>query len=253
MMDRARWLRANNFNSAAEQLAARDHQLSLQAGRSRAFLRHADPARRGRGAGPELADRVQYREPDRRRASRWRCGRRPTDRHPRQLHDTGVARRKHCARQDEPPGSAVAMFDRYGRAGRSLQVQTKGSYWAGRAALAAGPFAGREHLFPARGRLPGPVLRPARAGAARPLRHPSAPGTAAICHDPALSGRPSTAAAWCRRSGCSGSRAARPSRLCSSGRWPNRSTMTATATSRCSSASRSAARTSPCGPRAWRE
>jgi len=34
------------------------------------------------------------------------------------------------------PG-AVAMFDRYARAGRSLQVQTKGYYWAGRAALAA--------------------------------------------------------------------------------------------------------------------
>jgi soluble lytic murein transglycosylase len=30
------------------------------------------------------------------------------------------------------------MFDRYARAGKSLQVQSKGSYWAGRAALAAG-------------------------------------------------------------------------------------------------------------------
>jgi len=32
------------------------------------------------------------------------------------------------------------MFDRYARAGRSLQVQTKGDYWAGRAALAGGHF-----------------------------------------------------------------------------------------------------------------
>jgi soluble lytic murein transglycosylase len=32
------------------------------------------------------------------------------------------------------------MFDRYARAGRSLQVQTKGDYWAGRASLAAGHF-----------------------------------------------------------------------------------------------------------------
>jgi soluble lytic murein transglycosylase len=32
------------------------------------------------------------------------------------------------------------MFDRYARAGRSLQVLTKGSYWAGRASLAAGRF-----------------------------------------------------------------------------------------------------------------
>jgi soluble lytic murein transglycosylase len=38
------------------------------------------------------------------------------------------------------PASAIAMFDRYARAGRSLQVQTKGYYWAGRAALAAGRF-----------------------------------------------------------------------------------------------------------------
>ena len=38
------------------------------------------------------------------------------------------------------PASAIAMFDRYARGGRSLQVQTKGNYWAGRAALAAGKF-----------------------------------------------------------------------------------------------------------------
>jgi soluble lytic murein transglycosylase len=36
------------------------------------------------------------------------------------------------------PANAVVMYDRYARAGRSLQVLTKGSYWAGRAALAAG-------------------------------------------------------------------------------------------------------------------
>jgi soluble lytic murein transglycosylase len=32
------------------------------------------------------------------------------------------------------------MFDRYATGGRSLQVQTKGNYWAGRAALASGRF-----------------------------------------------------------------------------------------------------------------
>jgi len=40
----------------------------------------------------------------------------------------------------QQPATAIAMFDHYARAGRSLQVQTKGSYWAGRAALAAGRF-----------------------------------------------------------------------------------------------------------------
>src|SRR5205085_2993257 len=36
------------------------------------------------------------------------------------------------------PQSAIAMFDRYAQAGRSLQVLTKGNYWAARAALSAG-------------------------------------------------------------------------------------------------------------------
>jgi soluble lytic murein transglycosylase len=36
------------------------------------------------------------------------------------------------------PGNAVAMFYRYAYGGKSLQVTTKGFYWAGRASLAAG-------------------------------------------------------------------------------------------------------------------
>ena len=36
------------------------------------------------------------------------------------------------------PADAIAMFDRYARGGRSLQVATKGYYWAGRAAAQAG-------------------------------------------------------------------------------------------------------------------
>ena len=35
------------------------------------------------------------------------------------------------------PANAMAMFDRYSRGGKSLQVLTKGQYWAARAALAA--------------------------------------------------------------------------------------------------------------------
>ena len=38
------------------------------------------------------------------------------------------------------------MYDRYAHAGRSLQVQTKGYYWAGRAALAAGQFERRTSI-----------------------------------------------------------------------------------------------------------
>ena len=45
------------------------------------------------------------------------------------------------------PSSAVAMFDRYARGGRSLQVGTKGNYWAGRASLGAGRFADANAYF----------------------------------------------------------------------------------------------------------
>ncbi|GAA4719394.1 lytic transglycosylase domain-containing protein [Sphingomonas lutea] len=43
--------------------------------------------------------------------------------------------------------NAIAMFDRYARGGRSLQVLTKGQYWAGRAALAAGRYAEANGYF----------------------------------------------------------------------------------------------------------
>jgi soluble lytic murein transglycosylase len=39
------------------------------------------------------------------------------------------------------PASAVPMFDRYSRGGKSAQVETKGLYWAGRASIAAGQLA----------------------------------------------------------------------------------------------------------------
>ena len=75
------------------------------------------------------------------------------------------------------------MFDRYARGGRSLQVQTKGNYWAGRAALAAGQFQNGEQLFPARRGLSRTVLRPAGARAARPLGRRRPRRAAAICDD----------------------------------------------------------------------
>ncbi len=47
------------------------------------------------------------------------------------------------------PADAVVMFERYARAARSPQTQTKGLYWAGRAALAAGDKARADILFAA--------------------------------------------------------------------------------------------------------
>ena len=70
MMDRARYLRANNYDQAAQRARRPRPQFRLPAGRSRALLRHADPARGRRRAGPAMADGLQHREPDRRRAAR---------------------------------------------------------------------------------------------------------------------------------------------------------------------------------------
>ncbi|HXG99427.1 MAG TPA: lytic transglycosylase domain-containing protein [Sphingomicrobium sp.] len=45
------------------------------------------------------------------------------------------------------PGDAVSLFDRYARGGRSLQVATKGWYWAGRAAAQAGRMTEATNYF----------------------------------------------------------------------------------------------------------
>ena len=45
------------------------------------------------------------------------------------------------------PAGAVAMFERYSRGGRSAQVTTKGYYWAGRSAIAAGRLAEASAYF----------------------------------------------------------------------------------------------------------
>ncbi|MFL6727563.1 MAG: lytic transglycosylase domain-containing protein [Sphingomicrobium sp.] len=140
MMDRARWLRANNYEAAAQQLAARDHDFKY---------RPADPERFYDMlillAGDAVADR------------NWQTAYNVAS----QIDDVlpagaSVADQPIAIRDDyttlawlagtvaldrmNRPASAIAMFDRYARAGKSLQVLTKGSYWAGRSALAAGRF-----------------------------------------------------------------------------------------------------------------
>jgi soluble lytic murein transglycosylase len=147
MMDRARYLRAKNYDRSAQQLAARTHQFAY---------RPADPERFFEMLVQLSNDAAQDRD--------WQTAYNIT----RQIDDVlpvgaNVADQPLGIRDDyttlawlggnialdrlQHPASAVAMYDRYGRAGRSLQVQTKGYYWAGRAALAVGRIADANNYF----------------------------------------------------------------------------------------------------------
>lgn len=140
MMDRARWLRANNYDNSAEDLAARAHNFTYKPSDAERFydmlILLADDAAQDRKwqtayniasqlddalpAGAIVADQpIGVR--DNYTTLAWLAGNVALDRMQR-------------------PASAIGMFERYERASRSLQVETKGEYWAGRAALASGQF-----------------------------------------------------------------------------------------------------------------
>ena len=101
MMDRARYLRANNYEQAAAQTSP--------PGSTSSSITPADPDRfydmlpdagERRGAGPAMADGLQHHAASRRCTSGGHRRRRPTDRRPRQLHDPRLARRERRARPD---------------------------------------------------------------------------------------------------------------------------------------------------------
>jgi soluble lytic murein transglycosylase len=140
MMDRARYLRDHNYGRSAQDLAARTHHF---------VYKPADPERFYEMLLILAGDAANSRD--------WGTAYNIT----RQIDDvlpagTQVADQPLGVRDEytnlswlggkvalermRQPASALPMFDRYARAGRSLQVQTKGDYWAGRAALAAGHF-----------------------------------------------------------------------------------------------------------------
>ncbi|HET7574948.1 MAG TPA: lytic transglycosylase domain-containing protein [Sphingomicrobium sp.] len=138
MMDRARYLRDHNYNQAAQDLGARAHHfvykpadierfyemlllLANDAAQDRRWETVYNITRQIDDALPEGEDPADqaYGVRDNYTDLAWLGGNVALDR----LHH---------------PASAMAMFDRYARGGRSLQVRTKGDYWAGRAALAAG-------------------------------------------------------------------------------------------------------------------
>jgi len=147
MMDRARYLRDHHSGNAAQDLVARAHHFTYKP---------ADPQR--------FYDMLLLAANDAADAHDWTTVYNIT----RQIddvlsNDADVADQPLGVRDDytslawlggsvaldrmHQPASAEAMFDRYARAGRSLQVQTKGDYWAGRAALGTGQFQTANNYF----------------------------------------------------------------------------------------------------------
>jgi soluble lytic murein transglycosylase len=138
MQDRARYLREANWQAAARQLLARPHRFTYlpvdpgkwyelkrivaqEAAADRQFTLAYDIARQVDDAlapGADLAAQpLQVR--DEYTNLTWLAG-------------------SLAIRALDRPAEAVALFDKYSKGGRSLQVLTKGAYWAGRAAAQAG-------------------------------------------------------------------------------------------------------------------
>jgi soluble lytic murein transglycosylase len=137
MMDRARYLRDRNYPQAARDLAARQHNFTY---------RPADPERFYEMLLLLANDAAQ----DRQWQTAYNIAMHLSDALP---PGTDISQQPIGVRDNytsltwlagsialdrlNRPSSAVWMYDAYARGGHSLQVQTKGYYWAGRAALAA--------------------------------------------------------------------------------------------------------------------
>jgi soluble lytic murein transglycosylase len=154
MMDRARYLRDSGYESSARQLFARPHQF---------VHKPADPQRLyemmlllAQGAAAEGQWRTAYD-----------IARQVDDAFPA---GTDISLKSLGIRDDytsltwlagtaaldalNRPADAIGMFQRYASGGRSLQVETKGMYWAGRAALSAGRAAEAGAFFQSAARYP---------------------------------------------------------------------------------------------------
>ncbi|MEO6256306.1 MAG: lytic transglycosylase domain-containing protein [Sphingomicrobium sp.] len=138
MMDRARYLRDNGFDSAAQQLFARPHSFTYRPSDPERFYEmQLLLARAAASAGQwrtayDIARQVDDAFPAGTDISLKPLGVR--DDYTSLTWLAGTAALDALGR----PSDAIGMFQRYSHGGRSLQVMSKGLYWAGRAALAAG-------------------------------------------------------------------------------------------------------------------
>jgi soluble lytic murein transglycosylase len=147
MMDRARYLRDAKWEAAARQLAARQHNFTYKPADPERMLdmllilaRGAADARDW-GNAYNIARQAEDLFPAGANINEQSLGIRDTYTSLIWLGATaawtGLGR----------PADAVALFDRYSRGGKSLQVATKGLYWAGRASLAAGRISDASNYF----------------------------------------------------------------------------------------------------------
>ena len=138
MMDRARYLKDSGYEQAARDLFARNYQFTARPADPERFLdmmvllsKSAMGARQWQtayniasqtdevfGPGADISLK-SYALRDDYTTLTWTAGTAALERMNR-------------------PREAMSMFDKYARAGRSLQVKTKGWYWAGRASAQAG-------------------------------------------------------------------------------------------------------------------
>ena len=203
MMDRARYLRANNYDRSAQQLAAREHHFAY---------RPADPERFFDMLILLANDAAQ----DRHWQTAYNIARQIDDVLPAgaDVTDQPLAIRDNYTTLAWLGGSiALDRMQPPGERGRDVRPlrarrplaagPDQGQLLGGPRRAGAGRFARSERLFPARRRLSRAVLRPARAGAARPVGPAAPAGAAAICDDAAAARRRSTTAGSCRRCGCS--------------------------------------------------
>ncbi len=147
MLDRARYLRDKGYEQAARELFARTHQFTEKPTDPDKFLEMMVLLSRGAHDDRQwqlaynIARQVDdvftpgadislksYGVRDKYTTLTWTAG-------------TVALERLNRARE------AIGLFDRYAGGGRSLQVKTKGWYWAGRAAASIGdPLQGRVHF-----------------------------------------------------------------------------------------------------------
>jgi soluble lytic murein transglycosylase len=154
LMDRARYLRDTGNEASARYLMARTHAFTARPANPEAYLDLATAVARGAAA-------------DRQYQTAYDIARQVDDVFPA---GADVALQPLGVRDDYTnltwtggevalvylgrPADAVALFDRYSKGGRSLQVMTKGAYWAGRAATTAGQMASANSYFERAGAVP---------------------------------------------------------------------------------------------------